>query len=165
MGFPFDVNGEAKDTPRVSKHVPEGDYEFIVHERPIHSVASTGKNMLTMKMVVDDGEHSGKSIRFNLVFLPKDHEHHAMTVKSLRAFGLILNGPSEIDEEDFMDKVVRAHVRVKNEKFIPKGETEAITVPKSEIGWFLDEGEPMKTTYKLAPKAAAVVRDEDEVPF
>lgn len=162
MGFPFDADAsQAKDDG--PKHIPAGDYEFKVIDLPAHSITSTNRNMLTMKMVIQDGEYSGRKIRWNLVFLTKDHEHHGMTVKALKAFGLEYDGALNIEPSDFQDKLVRAHVTVKNEKFIPKGATEAITVPKSEIGWFIlddDNGSQASSS----PKAAAK-KEEDEVPF
>lgn len=165
MGFPFDADASA-DTNSGPRNIPEGDYEFRVHELPKHSITSTNRNMLTMKLVIDDGEYSGKSIRFNLVFIPKGEPNHSMTIRALKAFGIDHDGSLQINEEDFLDKLVRAHVRVKNEKYVPKGQTDPVTIPKSEIGWFLDEGEVSKSpTSTPNTSKAKVTREQDEVPF
>lgn len=169
MGFPFDADG-SQDKDSGPRGIPEGDYEFRVHETPIHSITSTNRNMLTMKLVVEDGEYSGKSIKFNLVFLTKDHASHSMTIKALKAFGLEYDGVLNVEPSDFQDKLVRAHVRVKAEKFIPKGETEIRVVNKSEIGWFLTEDDQFTPPTPAGRKSATTqpapkVRDEDEVPF
>lgn len=160
MGFPFDADG-SKVNESGPKNVPEGDYEFMVNEVPKHSITSAPgkKNMLTMQLVIQDGEYSGRKIRYNLVFHPKGDQWHSMTVQALKAFGLEFDGQLNIEPTDFMDKVIRAHVKVKNEKFIPKGETEAITVPKSEIGWFVFD----RDNGSQVPSSKA--EKEDEVPF
>lgn len=166
MGFEYDADGASvkEDQP---KGLPEGDYEFRVIDLPKHSVTSTNRNMLTMYLVVDDGEYSGRKIRFNLVFIPRGEPSHSMTVKALLAFGLESDGKVQVNESDFQDKLVRAHVKVKNEKYVPKGETDPITVPKSEIGWFLLEGDRFTPpgAQTATTVAAKKVRDEDEVPF
>lgn len=162
MGFPFDADA-SQDTDSGPKNIPEGDYIFRVHQIPTHSITSTNRNMLTMKMIIDDGEYSGRGIRFNLVFIPKTEKAHSMTVKALKAFGLQYDGALDIEPSDFVDKPIKAHVRVKPDTFIPKGETAPVTVNKSEIGWFiLDESD---SQIQPERKSTSKVRDHDEVPF
>lgn len=158
--MPFEYEADSSQVDTAPKHVPEGDYEFTVQQTPKHSITSTNRNMLTMYCIIENGDYAGRRIRFNLVFIPKGEPHHDMTVKALKAFGLEVpaQGKFTVDESEFMDKIFRAHVRVKNEKYIPEGSTEPITVPKSEIGWFiLDQKEGSQIPKKD--------RDEEEVPF
>lgn len=157
MGFQYSADGsQAKDAgPRV---LPEGDYEFRINEVPKHSITTTNRNMLTFKFTVDNGEFQGKTVRFNLVFIPKGESSHSMTVKALKAFGMEYDGILHIEPEDFLDRVVRAHVKLKPETFIPKGESKSVTVNKPEIGWFILPDDEVSQIDKRA-------RDVDEVPF
>lgn len=166
MGFQFKANASA-DKPIDYSPVPEDDYLFRVKEVPAHSITKTNRDMLTFQLVVDEGEYSGKKVRHNLVFIPEFENNepqkgHGMTIRALKAFGMSYDGDLEIEPSDYLDKVVRAHVKIVKEPYIDKKTSEKKIASKNEIAWFVvdDDGS------QVAPASKSKVdADVEEVPF
>lgn len=169
MGFHFKANKEA-DKPVKFEPVPDGDYLLRVKKVPAHSLTGTNRDMLTIQLVVDEGEYEGKSVRYNLIFVPEFENNepqkgHGMTVRALKAFGMAYDGDLDIEPNEYLDKVVRAHVKRVKDDYYTKDP--ANPVFKNEIGWFIveDDGSQVEPSSKSSSASKAPVREEDEVPF
>lgn len=169
MGFPFKANKEA-DKPVTFEPVPDGDYLLRVKKVPTHSLTGTNRDMLTLQLVIDEGEYEGKSVRYNLIFVPEFENNepqkgHGMTVRALKAFGMPYDGDLDIEPNDYLDKVVRAHVKRVKDDYYTKDPTKPVF--KNEIGWFIvDDDSASQVEPASRPSSAkAVRREEDEVPF
>lgn len=161
MGFHFKANKEA-DKPMTFEAIPEADYILRVKKVLTHSITKTDRNMLTFRLVVDEGEYEGKSVRYNLVFIPEFENNeaqkgHGQTVRALKAFGVPYDGDLDVEPSEFLDKVVRARVKKIKDEYATKDPLKPVFT--NEIAWFVVEDDGSQVSSKKA------VREEDEVPF
>ena len=103
--FKFKANGSAEAGN--FEPVPDGEYILGVHKVELVETKS-GKPMLKLELLIDEGPYMGRKVWTNIVFNPEGEAGHGLTVQALKAFGFEYDGDLEIDTEDWLHRTAYA---------------------------------------------------------
>lgn len=171
INYKADANAEQNEQ---YKPAPRGIYTLQISDYSDGEVTKTGKHPGTPMTkliceICDEGEHFGKKVWHNVVWVPPGRAGHGLAVHFLHAVGLPYDGEFEFDESELQGRRFRALVGVKTYDKINEGQK--ITCEKNYIEEVYTEKHTEPKTLPIPIKIAeklkkAVVHDEDvEIPF
>ncbi|MEM3356875.1 MAG: hypothetical protein QW166_03505 [Candidatus Bathyarchaeia archaeon] len=159
---------------------PEGIYTLQIVEHSDGEVTKGGKYPGTPMTkliceIADKGEHFGKRIWHNVVWVPrgngkKANSGHGIAVHFLHAIGLPYDGEFEFDESELQGRTFRALVGIKTYEKLIDGKK--VVCEKNYIKQVYTENHPEPKTLPILPEIAkkfkARIEEDDkdiEVPF
>ncbi len=120
----FDMSQVAEDSFEV---LPAGTYNVVVDEAEAKK-SSSGNSMISLQLLVEDGEYEGRKLFTHVVFSPKTM---GMAKRTMNRLGLadLTNGPFKPNQEaadQFVGKRAKVVVKVKQYEGEPANEVKKI---------------------------------------